>query len=149
MPRREIDLLISWQSLIAGALTHVLVWVSVASLYGCSEESQDSNSVDPSYPSIQAQIFDRSCTFSSCHRGSNPPNGLALTADLAYENLVNAQAQDGNSVRVKPSDPEGSLLIHVLEGTSANVERMPLGSAALPEHEILAIRQWISSGAQR
>jgi len=48
---------------------------------------------------------------------------------------------------VKPGDPDGSLLVHFIEGRRGEAHRMPLGGRPLGAEQIAVIRRWISEGA--
>ncbi|MBI3470179.1 MAG: hypothetical protein HY013_02340 [Candidatus Solibacter usitatus] len=49
---------------------------------------------------------------------------------------------------VVPGDPEGSLLVHFLDGRRGESHRMPLGEPPLAKEEIARIREWIAGGAR-
>lgn len=68
---------------------------------------------------------------------------------MAYGELVNApSAGKPAAVRVVPRDPDGSYLIHKLEGRSGIIgDRMPLGGSSLAQTDIDVIRTWIAQGA--
>ena len=74
---------------------------------------------------------------------SRPEPGCLVQQPCQRREPVQAGA-----VRVIPSDPENSYLIHKLEGRStiAGV-RMPLGGPYLETGQILVIRRWIEIGA--
>lgn len=91
----------------------------------------------------------------SCHSdGGGIPAGLSLASSVAYENLVGVSSiQSAGLMRVKSGDPEGSYLLHKVEGTQAAVggsgQRMPPPPAAtLTNDDVALFRQWISQGAQ-
>ena len=48
---------------------------------------------------------------------------------------------------VKAGDPDGSLLVHFIEGRRGEEHRMPLGGRPLAAAQIAAIRRWIAEGA--
>jgi Planctomycete cytochrome C len=48
---------------------------------------------------------------------------------------------------VKPGDPDGSLLVHFIEGRRGDEHRMPLGGRPLTKEQIALIRRWIAEGA--
>ena len=67
-----------------------------------------------------------------------------------------SQSQNGYNVstyanaadrRVKPGDPDNSLLVKKLEGDPTKPERMPLGGPYLTAAEIDTIRAWIAAEA--
>lgn len=136
----------------------VLIAVTLATV-GCDEALSDltgpTPDLEPTFSSIQQQIFSNgdssgrpACT--NCHNAIGSRfNGLDLTATVSYNNLVNVASRfKPGAVRVIPSDPENSYLIHKLEGRStiAGV-RMPLNGPYLQPGQILVIRRWIEIGA--
>jgi hypothetical protein len=101
----------------------------------------------PEFQSIQDNVFTPVCT--ACHAGAAAPLGLRLEAGVSYAMLVNAPSVEvPGLLRVSPGDPDGSYLIHKLEGSAAVGERMPLNAPPLPDATIQVIRQWITDGAQ-
>jgi Planctomycete cytochrome C len=48
---------------------------------------------------------------------------------------------------VKPGEPDGSLLVHFIEGRRGEEHRMPLGGRPLGPEQIAVIRRWIAEGA--
>ena len=108
----------------------------------------------PTLDEIQAAVFGPSCSSAGCHSGGGVslPTIMDLTsAQASFDNLVNAASlQSPGDVRVIPFDPDGSYLIHKLEGTAAFGQRMPAGSPNPLDPALIAdIRQWIMDGAQR
>ncbi|MBT8068646.1 MAG: Ig-like domain-containing protein [Gammaproteobacteria bacterium] len=107
----------------------------------------------PTLDQIQAVIFAPRCA--SCHAGAGSISGIAnmdlRNADAAFNTLVNVtSAQDGNFVRVVPTQPDDSYLVHKVEGVATVGGIMPPPPAApLSAAEIAAIRQWITDGALR
>ena len=139
-----------------------LVPIGVASfalgLAGCgSGDSMNSNNpaggtlppitgLQPTLASIQDNVFTPICT--KCHTGAGAPQGLALDPGASAGNLINVPApRDPSQIRVIPGNPDGSLLIHKLEGTQTLGQRMPLGGPFLDQSTINVIRQWITAGA--
>ncbi len=116
-------------------------------------------SLEPTFSSIQAQIFEstdsagrRACV--SCHTdvGRNPPAALNLTHDAAYDQIVNVSStRKAGAIRVIPGDPDNSYLIHKVEGLSDIVGlRMPYsGPPYLTDGQILILKRWIAVGAPR
>ena len=115
--------------------------------------------LEPTFASIQSQVFETTdsagrtaCT--NCHTnvGRNPSGGLNLTHDLAYDQLVNVPSRNKpGAIRVVPSDPENSYLIHKVEGRPGIVgNRMPNnGPPYLSSGQILILKRWIEIGAPR
>jgi hypothetical protein len=128
----------------------------------CDEKLRDvtgpSSNLQPTFSSIQAEIFDKAgangsqaCTACHTNVGRTPTSGLNLTPGNAYAALVNvASAEKPALMRVLPGDPDNSYVIHKLEGTPAIVGRqMPRnGPPYLTSGEILVIRRWIALGAK-
>ena len=105
--------------------------------------------VEPTFPSIQENVFNISCASSGCH-GEAQEGALDLREGAAYEDLVNVPAELAPEMqRVQPGDAEASFLYVKLRtpGEGQGV-RMPVGSK-LPEDRIDAIREWIEGGAER
>lgn len=135
-----------------------LVMVSTLGSVGCDEKLSDltgpTPNLEPTFSSIQQEIFSSgdssgrpACT--NCHNAALNRGGLDLSPAVSYNNLVNVASRlRAGAVRVIPSDPENSYLIHKLEGRStiAGV-RMPLGGPFLESGQILVIRRWIEIGA--
>lgn len=110
--------------------------------------------MQPTLESIQSKVFTVSCALSgSCHStgstGTATPagRGLNLADGQSHASLVNVESTKAGIPRVIPGDPAGSLLVRVLEGSSAGISQMPLGNTALPEDTIEAIKQWVADGA--
>ena len=105
--------------------------------------------LQPTFSSINTQILQVWCI--GCHSGvGRPPDGgLRLDANAAYGELVNARSiGKPSAVRVVPGDPNGSYLIHKLEGRSDIVgDRMPFGGPSLALTDIDVMRTWIAQGA--
>ena len=98
-------------------------------------------------------IFTSNCTFSGCHAGSSPEEGMSLVAGQAFSNVVNEPARQLLSMnRVTPNQPDDSYLVHKIQGTHVDVggsgSRMPLGLSPLSQSDIDLIRAWIQAGAQ-
>jgi hypothetical protein len=87
-------------------------------------------------------IFNGSCT--NCH-GSE--GGLAITAGVSYNNLVNINARSSctSLKRVLPNNAVNSVLYRRISGTTCG-SRMPIGGT-LSTNDITLIRDWINQGA--
>jgi hypothetical protein len=103
--------------------------------------------VTADFQSIQNNVFTPIC--SKCHIGAGAPEGLQLDAAHSYNLLVGVPSvEQPNLLRVKPSDPANSYMLHKIEGASGIVGgQMPLGETPLPQTTIAAISQWITNGA--
>lgn len=97
---------------------------------------------------IEATIFTRSCTFSTCHGDPSPKQELRLVAPT-YAGLVQVAATGApGRIRVVPGRPDESYLVEKLTRmTPAAGEQMP-PSQPLPAAEIEMIRSWIAAGAR-
>ena len=110
---------------------------------------------------IQSTVFTPSCAVSGCHVASSAAaNGnLALTADVAYDNLVGATPSNLNArrdglKRVVAGKPDSSLLFQKLvlalaahNGDYGNM--MPVGASPVTQGQVDYIRKWIEAGAPR
>jgi hypothetical protein len=76
---------------------------------------------------------------------------MNLSSGQAYASIVNVPSSESSLLRVRPSEPDSSYLVHKIQGTQGSVGgsggRMPLGGAALTQAQIDVIRQWIADGA--
>lgn len=119
-----------------------------------SEDEADEAKVQPTLASIQKNVFDKSCSSSSCH-GESKQGGLDLRAGASYAALIDvepdkAAAKDAGLVRVKPGDPDKSFLVVKLGTVPSGMgARMPQGGRPLDSATIQAIRDWIANGAQQ
>ena len=107
-------------------------------------------STAPTLSTIQAQIFDVSCT--SCHTdvGRSPSAGLNLKSGSAFVNLVGvASSNSPGAVRVIAGNANTSYLVQKVEGAPGIVGlRMPRnGPPFLSDAQIRMIRDWITAGA--
>lgn len=126
-----------------------------ALLSGCAgggEEDGGAEGVEPTLPSIQANIFSPICAVPGCHTGAGAPQGLRLdSAFESFNNLVGIPSMERPDLmlfRVDPGNPDESYLVWKIEGRP-EIEggRMPLDQAPLFDEQIDAIRQWILDGA--
>ena len=115
--------------------------------------------LEPTFSSIQSEVFESTdssgriaCTRCHTNVGRNPSAGLNLAHDFAYDQLVNVPSRNKpGAIRVVPSDPENSYLIHKVDGRPGIVgNRMPNGGPPfLTAGQILILRRWIEIGAPR
>jgi hypothetical protein len=132
---------------------------AAAAAGGCDEKLSDiagpTPGLEPSFSAIQREIFESTgrtgCV--NCHnaQGQAFAGGLNLSHDVAYGNLVNVRSRAlPAATRVIPGDPDGSYLVHKLEGAPGiRGVRMPFnGPPYLTEGQIMIIRRWIQLGAQ-
>lgn len=100
------------------------------------------------FTEIQNTIFTPSCATVGCHSGSNPPDGLNLSAGVAYADIVNVAAvQMPSLLLIEPGDPDDSYLVRKIQGTGIVANRMPLNASPLTQQQIDLVRQWVSDGA--
>jgi hypothetical protein len=115
--------------------------------------------LEPTFASIQKDIFETtdvagriSCVTCHTNIGRNPAGGMNLLHDAAYDQLVNVNATEVPTLkRVSPGNPEGSYIVHKIEGHPGIVgRRMPFnGPPYLTDGQILIMRRWIELGAPR
>jgi hypothetical protein len=138
-----------------------VVFLTTLAAAACDERLRDiagpTPDLQPTFSSIQRDIFSSidasgraACT--SCHnaQGARFAGNLNLAGDAAYGQLVNVPSTGKpEAIRVIPGDPEGSYLIHKIEGTAGIVgQRMPRTSGPfLTPGQVLIIRRWIQLGA--
>jgi mono/diheme cytochrome c family protein len=102
----------------------------------------------PTLAQLQASVFSPRC--SGCHTGggSSLPASMDLTsASATHASLVNVNSVQTGMPRVAPGNPNGSYVIHKLEGTQTVGQRMPAGGPFLDQATIDQIRAWIQAGA--
>ena len=97
-------------------------------------------------------IFTSTCALSGCHAGSNPEEGLNLSAGQTFANVVNVPSRQLPRMnRVAPGRPDSSYLVLKLRGVHLEVggrgSQMPLGGMPLSMNELSTIGLWILNGA--
>ena len=96
-------------------------------------------------------IFTNRCALSGCHIGAYPEEGLDLSGGNAHSNTVNVLSVQSPLLRIKPSEPDSSYLVHKIEGTQGDVggsgSQMPKTGCCLSQSQIDLIRAWIQKGA--
>jgi hypothetical protein len=135
----------------------------LAALAAACDESPSSllgptPNLEPTFSSVQTNIFSNgdssgrvACTTCHTNRGRSPDGGLNLEPEFSYATLVNQEAQGKpGAIRVMPGNPDGSYLVHKLEGASGIVGgRMPQnGPPFLTAGQVSTIRRWIELGAR-
>jgi hypothetical protein len=132
---------------------------------GCRPGSRTCPGLQPSYASIDRDLFQVSCGIAgnqafNCHStaGAASSSFLDLSGDpyprLVGRTAVNPLGDLKNLVLVKPGDPAGSFLIQKLRLTSAFDPHLGSGMPANAPGSICAssvdaVAQWIQSGAVR
>ncbi|NUM81327.1 hypothetical protein HUU42_11020 [bacterium] len=115
---------------------------------------EEKNSEPDKVPADVQAIFTTYCAKSGCHAGTSPQQGMNLSEEVAYQNIVNVSSMESPSLkRANPGNANNSYLIHKIEGTQSVGNRMPLDQQGpdggyLSSAQINAIRSWIDNGAQ-
>jgi hypothetical protein len=105
--------------------------------------------LEPTFGSLQREIFDRSCVGCHTSQGRVPAAGLELTSAVSYAQLVGVASPRSGVVRVAPSNPGTSYIVQKLEGTPGILgARMPLLGTPLTEGQMRVVRRWIELGAR-
>lgn len=120
------------------------MWLLLA-LSACAGKDADTAS-PATFTEVRDEVLLPSCGFSSCH-GSGT-GGLTLDEEGSYDALVNAESVGKpGAILVIPGDPDGSYLVHKLEGGPDIVDdQMPPGGS-MDDATIAAVRSWIEAGA--
>lgn len=117
--------------------------------------AKDSTPLEPTFTNVQAEVFDHSCTFSTCHGASGSAGDLDLTTGNAYAELVSVAAVGpleldtaSTEILVIPGDVENSYLMKKLRGDDGIYKkRMPSTGSALDADRMKLVEDWISAGA--
>jgi len=102
---------------------------------------------------IQSNVFDRSCSTPSCHRGVASNAGfLDLSGGRTHGSLVGVTSTSSASwKRIVPGDPSRSYILVAIghiPGPLPIDGVMPLGGPMLCVEKRDAIQRWIEAGAQ-
>ena len=113
--------------------------------------------LQPTFSSIQTNIFEttdvagrQACVECHTNVGRTPAGGLVLLRNVSYNQLVNVSSnQRPGTLRVAPSNPEASYLVHKLDGRAGITgRRMPFaGPPYLTDGQVAIVRRWIELGA--
>lgn len=135
-------------SIVQGWLWAVLVFCAL--LVGGCDGDGPVEPEGPTFAEIQNDVFTPSCA--GCHSGSNAPEGLDLTANAAFDDIVNVTSEQVSELmRVDPGNAEDSYLyIKIIGGDrmAPGTFQMPIGSD-LSDDQIRLVREWIDAGAER
>ncbi len=102
----------------------------------------------PTLTNVQAEVFDKSCAFSTCHGEGGGSGELSLLPGVSRVNLVDVPSDgDPTQLRVVPADPDNSYLIKKMEG-AADIVDDPMPAVPLEADRIQLVRDWIAEGAQ-
>ncbi len=123
---------------------------SGASSSSGSSSGSSSSGATVAFETIQDQVFTPIC--SKCHAGASAPEGMQLSAGVAYDMIVNVPSQEVPTLdRILPGDPANSYLVQKIMGTAAVGAQMPDGcpitQPCLDAATIAMIAQWVSEGA--
>lgn len=129
----------------------VVPWSMFALVLACCDGGEPERVA--TLTAIRADIFDPRCSASVCH-ANNGARGLDLK-NSPFEGLVDvASVADPSIVRVKPGDPDNSLLFQVVQApvpdaelASGTLGKMPIGGD-LDEADLDQLRRWIEDGAE-
>lgn len=113
-------------------------------LAACADETSDAT-----LARVQAEIFEPSCAFSSCHGAASGAGGLDLREGQAHAALVNVPSSaSAGSTLVVPGDPDASYLVSKCTPDAEIVDaRMPDGAEGLDDERLTLLRDWIAAGA--
>jgi hypothetical protein len=117
------------------------------------DDPQPVSRIDPTFASIQAEVFTPTCAVSGCHDVSQREAGLCLAASDSYGDLVGVEpttnsARMAGKLRIDPGNPENSFLLDKLRGPDFNEgHRMPYNGPYLSAEDIAVIETWIEDGA--
>lgn len=129
---------------------------------GCDEPLKDltgpSPNLTPTFASVNQEIFLSTdlagrvaCVGCHTNVGRNPAGGLNLAVD-AHAALVGVPSRQRPELQlVEPGNPEGSYLIHKLDGRPGIVGvQMPrTGPPNLTTGQLQVVKRWIAIGAPR
>lgn len=85
-------------------------------------------------------VFEVKCNSSGCHNDSDR-GGYSNLSLTTYSNVI------ANPLYVLPGEPQNSLLVWSIEGTSSN-PMPPVGYPPLTDNQIDAIKVWIDEGCE-
>lgn len=109
------------------------------------EQGAGPQALQPTFSSIQENIFTLKCVNAGCHPGGGAP--MSLQRGVAFSNLVNVPSAFGKP-RVDPGNADNSVLYLKVKGDPQVGARMPFnGPPFLSNREINAINDWINDGA--
>lgn len=122
------------------------MWLFLLACSGNKDSSSEAV-VAPTLTNVQAQVFNLSCGYSTCHDAS-AGGGLSLADGESYASLVGVAAHgDPTQTLVIAGDPDNSYLMMKLgrDGTIVG-DPMPPG-AAVESSQLELVRGWILDGA--
>ena len=142
----------------------LLAGLAIAAMFavGCDESlstlAGPTPTLEPTFSSIQQNIFSAgdssgrvACVTCHTNQGRVPAQGLNLLPEFSYAALINVASRGkAGATLVIPGNPDGSYLVHKLEGASGiSGGRMPRnGPPFLTDGQLTIIRRWIELGAR-
>ena len=126
----------------------LLLWLACSGDKDSAADSAGGDTLEPTLTNVQAEVFDKSCAFSSCHSGSGA-GGLSLDPGASYGELVGVDStgSPGNPLVVE-GDADASYLIWKLEDRdTVTGDEMPPG-APVSELQKGLVEAWIAAGAK-
>jgi hypothetical protein len=143
-------------------LPAIVLLAAAVSSTACDEKLSDvagpTPNLVPTFSSIQKEIFNTTDSSGrlaciNCHTdaGRTPAGGLVLVEGRSYQQLVSQPSRlKTGAILVVPADPDGSYLVHKLEGAADIAgSRMPRGTGPfLTSGQMQIIRRWIELGAK-
>jgi hypothetical protein len=141
----------AWRAPAVAARTDFTLRVAISDGRGGDTTGDIVVTVDvPSYAAHIQPIWTANCSAEFCHGGRFLGANLSLRPGGVRQNLINVPAQAcGPLVRVLPGDPERSVLVRKITGTSCG-QRMPLDTPGFFDANpglLARITSWILSGA--
>ena len=95
---------------------------------------------------IQTKVFTPSCATSGCHSAASRGGNLALTKELSFQELFNANSKSSSLKRVLPGNSAQSFLIKKIKGDGVSIMPEP-PAPKLHDAVIDSIVAWIDKGA--
>jgi hypothetical protein len=139
---------------LSRALWHCRVMLALVAAAGCGGGSSSGGSQTSTFERIQTEVFDVSCTSSSCHSSVGQAGDLVLEAGSSWTSLMNHAPSNHSAsghglMRILPGDPNNSFLLMKLTDNLAAGEGapMPYNTAPLDAATVEIIRDWIAAGA--
>ncbi|MCB9777640.1 MAG: hypothetical protein H6742_03670 [Alphaproteobacteria bacterium] len=124
-------------------------------LLACGDKDADSGDagLDPTMANVQAEVFAKSCAFSSCHGEGGGSADLDLSsAEVSHAQLVGVASTKAESeTRVVAGSTADSYLwtkLQAHDDGTAVIEGDPMPpSAPLADDQLALVQGWIEAGA--
>lgn len=111
---------------------------------GCQDAKYTVAPGDISFSADVQPIFSARCALPGCHIQPSPQAGMDLSPGHSYGNIVNVPAVSlGAGLRVKPNEPDSSVLYRLIAAGTMPAQGNPLLSS-----QVETIRIWIEKGAK-